>query len=232
MASLTLPSLPVPHSELVKYLDENIGTTMAELLEPYRRYEAELRRLYAQQPSHPLLADPYINVLRLFTEDTHLIRMRARYLPGESQEERDCYIMPLSDSQRRRTRQLATVGSLEGFQRNFFIFTESSLYGFDWRNVVAAGSSVVNCLLPAPSGYDDWAPIRTYYHEQFCPTSDVNLFLYGLTERQAIRKIRRIENHVRKSVHAETITVRTKHAITICTQLYNASWLPRLISDR
>lgn len=51
---------------------------------------------------------------------------------------------------------------------------------------------------------------------RFAPASDVDLFLYGLTEEQAIEKIQQIEAAVRDAILTETTTVRTKHAITIC----------------
>jgi ankyrin repeat protein len=50
------------------------------------------------------------------------------------------------------------------------------------------------------------------------PASDVDLFIYGLTEEQAIEKINQIEIKVRDSILSETTTIRTKHAITIASQ--------------
>ena len=48
------------------------------------------------------------------------------------------------------------------------------------------------------------------------PASDVDLFLYGLNEEQAIEKIKQIEARVRDAILSETTVVRTKNAITIC----------------
>jgi len=39
--------------------------------------------------------------------------------------------------------------------------------------------------------------LRQYYHEQLAPASDVDLFIYGLNEEQAIEKIKEIETKVR-----------------------------------
>lgn len=81
-----------------------------------------------------------------------------------------------------------------------------------------AGSAVVNTLLPVPEEYSrSRKGLRTFYHEKFCPASDVDLFLYGLTEEQAIEKIRDIERRVRDALLSDTTVIRTKHAITICT---------------
>jgi hypothetical protein len=94
------------------------------------------------------------------------------------------------------------------------------LIQFSRDNVVVAGSAVVNTLLPVP---DEWNQskrgLREFYHEKFCPASDVDLFLYGLTEEQAIEKIKDIETRVRDSLLTETTVVRTKHAVTICKSM-------------
>ncbi len=83
--------------------------------------------------------------------------------------------------------------------------------------MVAAGSSVVNTLLPVPAEYSgSKRGLRQFYHEKFSPASDVDLFLYGLTEEEAVEKIKSIETAVRDVLLTETTTVRTKHAVTIC----------------
>lgn len=75
----------------------------------------------------------------------------------------------------------------------------------------------MNTLLPVPDEYNgSKRGLRQFYHEKFCPASDVDLFLYGLTEEQAIKKIKEIETRVRDVLLTETTVVRTKHAVTIC----------------
>ncbi|KAK0729206.1 hypothetical protein B0T21DRAFT_394537 [Apiosordaria backusii] len=219
MATNTVPALPVPLADLHKHLARNPDTPVTQLFEPYRKYEAHLREAFAQDPSNELLKDPHVNVLPLFTEDTATLNMRARNLAAESKEERSRYIMPLPKELRRPNGSPATVRDLKEFRRNFNVFSESSLVELDWSNVVAAGSSVVNCLLPVPDEYNrNKRTLREFYHEKFSPASDVDLFLYGLTEEQAIEKIKDIEARVRDSLLTETTTVRTKNAITICSQ--------------
>ncbi|KAK4111786.1 hypothetical protein N656DRAFT_122135 [Canariomyces notabilis] len=219
MASDTLPTLPVPLEGLVNYVAKHPETPMVELMEPFRKYEGHLRQAFAQDPGNELLKDPHVNVLPLFTEDTPNIKIRARNLASESEEERSKYIMPLSKEVRRPHNSPAIVQSLKDFQRNFNVFSESSLIELDWSNVVAAGSSVVNSLLPVPDEYNkSKRGLREFYHEKFSPASDVDLFLYGLTEEQAVEKIRDIEARIRDALLTETTTVRTKHAVTICSQ--------------
>ncbi|KAI0151968.1 ankyrin [Hypoxylon sp. NC0597] len=219
MAVLDLPKLPVAHDELVNYIANHPETPMGELMDPYRKFEAKLREKYAQERSNPILDDPYLNVLPLFTKDTPNIKTRARNLEAESPSEKDKYIMPLPANNRRPNGAPAVVTSLKEFRHNFSIFSESSLAEMDWSNVVAAGSSVVNCILPVPDNFkQSKRKLRTYYHEVFCPASDVDLFLYGLNEEQAIEKIKQIESRIRDAILSEVTVVRTKNAITICSQ--------------
>ncbi|KAJ3495440.1 hypothetical protein NLG97_g3396 [Lecanicillium saksenae] len=214
-----LPQLPVSHEQLARYISENSDKSMIEIMEPYRKYEAGLRSVFAQDRQNPALNDPYINVLPLFTEDTSLITTRARDLAAESEEEKSKYIMALPDEQRRAHGSPATVGSITEFQKNFNLFSESSLSELDWSNVVAAGSSVINCLLPVPEAFNvNKRKLREYYHEKFCPASDVDLFLYGLTHDEAVEKIKKIEQAVRDAILSEVTVVRTKYAITIASQ--------------
>jgi hypothetical protein len=76
--------------------------------------------------------------------------------------------------------------SLDDFKRNWAIFTEGSLSQLiDWSNVVAAGGSVLACLSPLPADAQaSKRNLRKYYHSQAFPTSDVDLFLWGLTPEQ------------------------------------------------
>lgn len=60
--------------------------------------------------------------------------------------------------------------------------------------------------------------LRNYYHDKLAPASDVDLFLYGLNEEEAVEKVKQIERSVRDSILAETTTVRTKNAITIVSE--------------
>ncbi|KAF4971655.1 hypothetical protein FZEAL_9782 [Fusarium zealandicum] len=214
-----LPELPAPHSELAKYISENKDKSLIDILEPYRKYEADLRSVYAQDRQNPILDDPYLNVLPLFTDDTKLITTRARNLEAESDEEQSKYIMALPKDKRRSHGSPATVANISEFQKNFNVFSESSMVDWDWSNVVAAGSSVVNCLLPVPKEFKTTKrKLREYYHEKFCPASDVDLFLYGLTHEQAIEKINKIEQAIRDALLNEVTVVRTKYAITIASQ--------------
>ncbi|KAI1318143.1 ankyrin repeat protein [Xylariaceae sp. FL0255] len=207
MAPSQLPKLPALHQDLVNYIAANPNTPMTELLDPYKEYEAQLRGVYAQDRSNPILDDPYLNVLPLFTQDTPKIQTRARNLANETAEEKEKYVMALPDEKRRPNGSPAIVASLKEFRHNFNIFSESALSEINWDDIVAAGFSVVNCLLPVPGEYmKSKRALREYYHEKFCPASD------------AIEKTKEIETAVRDAILSEVTVVRTKNAITICSQ--------------
>jgi hypothetical protein len=219
MASIQLPGLPAPLTQLVDYIADRPEQPVHDLLRPYRDFEAKLREVFAQDRHDPRLADAHVNVLPLFTDKVDRVTIRARDLAAEPQEVKDRYIMALPDDKRRPHGSPATVGSLSEFRGNFSIFSENSLADIDWSNVVAAGSSVVNCLLPVPSSFrSSKRTLREYYHEKFCPASDVDLFLYGLTEEEAIDKIKQLERAIRDSILSEVTVIRTKYAITIASQ--------------
>lgn len=215
----SLPPLPAPHFQFVQYVASNPNKPMVELVQPYKDHDAKLREVFAQEPGNDLLNDPHINVVPVFNDQTTNLTIRARDLAGETREEREKYVMPLASRDRKKSGAPAVVSNLKDFQHNFTVFSEASLSDLDWSNVVAAGSSVVTSMLPVPEEYSgSRRALREYYHQVVAPASDVDLFLYGLTEEEAIEKIKQIETKVRDSILEETTTIRTKHAITIASQ--------------
>ncbi|TKX26280.1 ankyrin repeat-containing protein 4 [Elsinoe australis] len=216
---ITLPALPAEHTKFIEYVNDNQSTPMAELLEPYKAYDNTMREVFAQQPNHKAISVP--NIVPLFSDAgaPGMIKIRPRDISAESDDEKARYLMPLSQADRKTCGSPAVVKSLQDFRRNFNIFSESSLSDMDWSNVICAGSAVATCLLPAPAEYAaSKRSMRQYYHEKIAPASDVDLFLYGLSEEQAVEKIKQIEKCVKDSILTETTTIRTKNAITIASQ--------------
>ncbi|KAL4744531.1 hypothetical protein BDW72DRAFT_199497 [Aspergillus terricola var. indicus] len=216
----SLPSLPAKQSHFLHHVASHRNTPIPELVRPYNDYDAQLRKIFAQEPTHPAVADNLVNVVPLFDANGSTdVRIRARDLASESETTRSKYLMPLKDEHRKPTGAPAVVSHIKDFQTHFNIFSESSLVDLDWDNVVVAGSAVATSLLPVPDEYgDSKRGLRQFYHEKFAPASDVDLFLYGLTEEQAIGKIKQIERCIRDSILTEVSTIRTKNAITIVSQ--------------
>lgn len=216
----SLPKLPTSHSHLPSWIQAHPDTSISELVQPFNEYEAEIRKLFAQEPSNPILQTNDLNVVPLYGPDGSTdVRIRARNPSAETQETRDKYMIPLKEDQRKPHGSPAVVPQLEEFRHNLSIFSEGALSEMDWSNVVVAGSAVVTSLLPVPEKYrGSKRSLREYYHEKFTPASDVDLFLYGLTEEQAIDKIKQIETKIKDAIIYETTSVRTKNAITIVSQ--------------
>jgi len=219
MASFVLPDVPAKHADFIPYIKSHSSTPLIELLEPYKQYDATLREIFAQEPEHSSLSDEHLNVVPVFDGHEQDLRIRARDLESEIDEEKEKYLMPLNVNDRRPNNSPAIVETIKDFQQNFTLFCESSLVDLNWDNVVAAGSSVVTCLLPVPEEHKSSKRVlRTYYHETVAPASDIDLFLYGLSEEDAIKKITEIERQIKDSILTETTTIRTKNAITIASQ--------------
>ncbi|KAF7715271.1 Uncharacterized protein PECH_002108 [Penicillium ucsense] len=219
--AITIPSLPLQHRDFVHHVQSHPDTSVEELVKPFNDFDAFARKIFAQSASETSAKVGCVNVVPLYNETTKDadIRVRARDMTTESPEQKEKYLLPLPSSKRRANGSPAVVPSLEEFQNNFALFTEGALSDMDWSNVVVAGSAVVTSLLPVPEKYrNSKRGLRQYYHEEFAPASDVDLFLYGLNEEQAIEKIKQIEDKIRNTILYETTTIRTKNAITIASQ--------------
>lgn len=205
---LTLPSIPAPIKDFIPYLSKHYNTSNQDLLEPFKVYENDLRKIYAQQPQHEAVADGLTNLVPIFVGHESELKIRARDLASESPDDKEKFIMPLKQKERKPNGSPAVVSSFKDFQSNFNLFSESSLTDLNWDNVVAAGSAVTTALLPVP---EKWAgskkSLREYYHQNLAPASDVDLFLYGLTAEAAIEKIKEIETKIKDSILHETTLV-------------------------
>ena len=128
--------------------------------------------------------------------------------------------MPLPEARRRKEGSPAMVDTLDDFKQSWSVFTEGSLSQLtDWSNVVAAGGSVQACLAPVPeSAKASKRSLRKYLHNKAFPSSDVDLFLYGLTPEQAEVKINTIYEAVRDSIPWDVTCIRTKHTVSIHSQ--------------
>jgi len=194
-----LPPVPAPHNDFLPYLNRNPDRPLRDLVHPYKEFESHLRGVFAQDASHPALQDPHINAVPIFEGHEDTLRIRARNPEIDAND--DKYIMPLKPRGRRADGSPAMVQSLREFRDNFNLFSEQSLSDMNWDNVVAAGSAVVTALLPvSEKNRQSKRALREYYHQQLAPSSDVDLFLVGLDEASAARKIAQIEECVRNSV--------------------------------
>lgn len=161
------------------------SVSLDAVLQPSLDDEAELRKLFATDKGNARLKDIHVGLVDIFAAPRDIRTTRARVVTSDSDRDAQ-HVMALSDAMRRKEGSPAMVDSLEAFKKNWSVFTENSLSQlFDWNNVIAAGGSVQACLLPLPkSATASKRAMRKYYHEKAFPSSDVDLFLYGLTRQE------------------------------------------------
>ncbi|KAJ7661416.1 ankyrin repeat protein [Mycena polygramma] len=200
-------------------LSKDPGVPLDPVLKPSLDDETELRRLFATDKAHARLANPYVGLVDIFDAPADIRTTRARVVKDEIDLSAQ-YVMPLSELNRRKEGTPSMVSDLDEFQKNWAVFSEGSLSQlFDWNNVVAAGGSVLACLTPlSEEAKVSKRSMRKYYHSVAYPTSDVDLFLWGMTPEQAEMKITKIYEAVRDSVPWDVTCVRTKHTVSIHSQ--------------
>ena len=139
--------------------------------------------------------------------------------------------------------QIFVQGGLDGFQRNWDIFTDLTLSGMNWyfnlysdsnrSNVLAAGGSVSACLQPLPDHVaaastetEAAAAIRARFQQPdyvryglssvLMSVSDVDLFLYGLENVDAARdKALEILRCIQRCSVGPVVCSRTCNTVTI-----------------
>ncbi|KAJ6544391.1 hypothetical protein B0H19DRAFT_1170529 [Mycena capillaripes] len=212
---------PEAQSFLQRVLDlpKGPGAHLDPILKPSLEDETQLRRLFATDKAHARLSNPYVGLVDVFDAPADIRTTRARVVKDETDLSAQ-YVMPLSELNRREEGTPSMVPDLDEFKKNWGVFSEGSLSQlFDWNNVVAAGGSILACLTPlSEEAKVSKRSMRKYYHSVAYPTSDVDLFLWGLTPEQAEVKITKIYEAVRDSVPWDVTCVRTKHTVSIYSQ--------------
>lgn len=186
-----MPQTPEAQAFLsrIAALPKDTPVNLDDALKPSIEDETELRRLFATESTNPRLKSPHVGLVDVFDAPQDIRITRARLVRDEF-DLNEKHIMPLSETRRRKEGTPAMVADLDEFKSNWAIFTENSLSLFDWSNVVAAGGSVLACLAPVPdASKESKRALRKHFHTNAFPTSDVDLFLYGMTPEQAEAKI-------------------------------------------
>ncbi|CAK5281900.1 unnamed protein product [Mycena citricolor] len=194
MVSETPPQTPEAEAFIQRVLSLPPGSArLDEALRPSIDDESALRRLFATDKAHARLYDPYVGLVDVFAAPAALRTTRARIVSSPSDLSAR-YAMPLADAQRR-----ADACGLEQRRRGGRV-----------------GARVSGA--PARERGVSKRAMRKYFHSAAYPTSDVDLFLWGLTTEQAEKKIVQIYEAVRDSVPWDVTCVRTKHTISIHSQ--------------
>ncbi|KAJ6447398.1 hypothetical protein C8R47DRAFT_1231449 [Mycena vitilis] len=183
-------------------LSKDPGVPLDYVLKPSLDDETELRRLFATDKAHARLANPYVGMVDIFDAPAAIF-----------------YVMPLSELNRRKEGTASMVNDLEEFQKNWAVFSGLAVPAFRleqrrrcWRFRPRVSHP------PLRRGQGLQKVHEKYYHSVAYPTSDVDLFLWGLTPEQAEVKITKIYEAVRDSVPWDVTCVRTKHTVSIHSQ--------------
>ncbi|KAJ5557574.1 hypothetical protein N7513_003160 [Penicillium frequentans] len=137
-----------------------------------------LRRLFAQPSVDQAYTGETIGIVPVYDSLERLIVTRNVELYG-SDSDRYIFEKPREDS----TKCFALEPSLEIVKTKFARSTEDILQNLDWSNIVVAGGSVSNSLHYRGS----W---------DLPPDADIDIFLYGLQERDLKAKVLAIWNTI------------------------------------
>ena len=217
---------PTPEIEAfiarIEALPPGPGVSLHQALQPSLDEESELRKLFATDRQNERIANRYVGLVDVFNAPEALRTTRARVIQDDKDHSAN-YVMPLSETNRRKDGTPSTVADLDEFKKNWSVFTEGSLSQLiDWNNVVAAGGAVLACLTPLDeAAKKSKRSIRKYYHSVAYPTSDVDLFLWGLSAEQ-VREPYRI---FRQSLNHSVLLLRLKPRSTPSTKLFGTRCL-------
>lgn len=176
-------------------LPERGGRSLIDaILEPVILAEKELRVLLVQQPTHPSLLDPFVGLMDVFSIPKEALRTRPRsYTAAKAgyilQRDFVClfppqHILELDPTMRRAPGSQCFVNDIGVFRRNWDIFTHHAFTAIsDWSNIVVAGGSVLACLTTFPRNMTN-IELNEFYHSSAYNESDIDVFLYGLSEDQ------------------------------------------------
>ncbi|GMH44672.1 hypothetical protein BSKO_12624 [Bryopsis sp. KO-2023] len=179
----------------------------------------EFRKLFARkrEPDSWVmseLADPHHSLIPVFNHRDLFACLEQ--LPEEKATPK---VFQISDFERKRPGVPSVVTKAE-FHRNFDeLFTEGALKYMNWDGVFAAGGSVLACLQPLPVTCDrNNRDRRAYMHDRGFPSSDIDLFLYGMAAGEAKRKIVEIYDAVVDANPFDVLCFRGTHAVTLVSQ--------------
>lgn len=156
-----------------------------DILAPCICLEKNLRHLYANDPQHRDVQSPHAGLISLFDIQDHSVIMRARpSVHVQEETRRQQFIFPLPVNERLSSGSQVAV-QLPEFLENWTIFSEQSLSGVNWRNIVVAGGAVLACVSPVPEEHKaSRRALRDFFHRERYPTSDIDIFLWGLSPAQ------------------------------------------------
>ena len=149
--------------------------------------EREIRTLFASDPTNDQLQDRYLGLINVFAVHPAVRRSRARRIRVNTTDIYDHYVFPVDAVHRKPDLMPSTVPSVDAFKQYWDVFTHGALSKMrsqDWENVVAAGGSVLACLMAPHPKIEDLVKLNEYYQSDVYASCDIDLFIWGLTAEQ------------------------------------------------
>ncbi|KAN0038975.1 hypothetical protein ACTA71_001169 [Dictyostelium dimigraforme] len=148
--------------------------------------ESQYRKLFVNNRNDSKLNDPYLHCEKVF---------KAKAMSPTNVNGVDC-IMGFNAKSHKFSNDIE-------FKQEWNAFSNDIFEGFNWDNVFIAGGSILGCSLEG----------GIQGNEGF-KNSDIDIFLYGLSEDDANRKLDEIERHIKTKSGNLVQMARTKYAIT------------------
>eukprot|EP00339_Tiarina_fusa_P029651 CAMPEP_0117004946 /NCGR_PEP_ID=MMETSP0472-20121206/5747_1 /TAXON_ID=693140 ORGANISM="Tiarina fusus, Strain LIS" /NCGR_SAMPLE_ID=MMETSP0472 /ASSEMBLY_ACC=CAM_ASM_000603 /LENGTH=1154 /DNA_ID=CAMNT_0004706065 /DNA_START=652 /DNA_END=4116 /DNA_ORIENTATION=- len=172
----------------------NTQNTMQDEEEKYRKMFANDRNNYALQ-------NPYLNLVDVMQN------VASFNYQALSNEENSWPSLLTKFSKPLRIGAPSICNSQNKFNENWEAFTESQFQGLNWENLFVAGGAVLSCLQP---DFSTSVELGNPFH-----SSDIDIFVYGLSQFEANEKLRHIYETVKQNTNGSATMIRSKHAITI-----------------
>jgi len=106
------------------------------------------------------------------------------------------------------------INTKNEFDRYFDIATDNMFLCMDWNNVLIAGGSILSLLSSVPDEYKKSDETLKKWFSKEAKFGDIDIFLYGLSDRQATKKIFEIYESIKKVVPSDILCIRGPRALT------------------
>ncbi len=193
-------------------IDSNDSSKKLDYYNDARTTDLELRKLYVSSPNDYRVMEPYVNLVDIYDDNEDLFTV----LPLSEEEKNESVIL----TKRAEVLKAGTsaIPTLNEFQDNFDIFTEGLLECMNWDNLFLAGGSILAALTKLPDNIKTDDEKRKYYHDEKYDKSDLDLYIYGLSERNATKKMYEIYENIKKVLPCPSTCIRSSRVITIVSQ--------------
>lgn len=106
------------------------------------------------------------------------------------------------------------INTKSEFEKYFDIVTNNVFLCMDWNNVLMAGGSILSILSSVPEEYKTSDEKIQEWFKKDGNFGDIDIFLYGLNDRQATKKIFEIYESIKNVIPKDILCVRGPRAIT------------------